>query len=421
MGLTAFHYHDGRLLCEEVSLHELVREYGTPLYVYSAQAISERCRVFRHALQGINHLVTYAVKANGNPELLRLLVQEGLGADVASQGELFLALRAGFPPEKITFSGVGKREDEMNYALHNNIGLFEVESEQELALLNEVAGQMGRKARVLVRLNLDIDAGGHNYISTSRRHDKFGLVPRRALSLMQCASRFSHVELRGLSSHIGSQITDIESFVLAAERLRALVTEFRSHGMTIEEIDFGGGFGVRYEGFLQHPLLTEKQESVAPVEMIFARVLPILRETGCRILVQPGRSIVAEAGALVVRVLYRKETDEKVFLIVDGGMNDLIRPSLYGAHHQIVPLRLHETGSETVDVVGPCCETGDFFALDRRLPRTDRGDYLAILCAGAYGFALSSNYNGRLRPAEVLVQGGRARLIRRRETLDNLL
>lgn len=419
--MPAFHYRQNQLLCEQASLRTLADEYGTPLYVYSADAVVERCDAFKRALAGTDHLLTYAVKANNNPALLKIIAEQGVGADIASQGELFLALRAGFPPERITFSGVGKREDEIAYALEKNVSLFEVESEQELVQINMMADRLGKTARVLLRLNLDIDAGGHDYIATSRKHDKFGMAPHHALGLMECARQFPHVKFRGIHSHIGSQITTVEPFVEAAQRLRSLVADFRKQGVPIVDLDFGGGFGVHYEGFLEHPSLSEKREHIASIETILGSVLPILKETGCRILLQPGRSIVAEAGALIVKVVYRKETDDKTFLIVDGGMNDLIRPSLYQAYHQIVPVEVHNTAVETVDVVGPCCETGDFFALDRSVSRTDRGEYLAILCAGAYGYALSSNYNARLRPAEVLVHGGKATVIRKREILEDLL
>lgn len=416
-----YRYQENQLFCEDVPLIALVGKHGTPLYVYSESAIVQRCGMFSTTLRGTEHLLTYAVKANSNPALLKLIASQGLGADVASEGELFLALRAGFSAEDITFSGVGKREHEIAHALRRNIGLFEIESEQELEEVNNVAGALDLRARALLRLNLDIDAGGHDYIATSRRHDKFGIAPRRALHLMKRAYRFPHVELRGINSHLGSQIPQVEPFVQAAHRLRELVAEFRREGIAINEIDFGGGFGVPYEGYLEHPALHESRENVANVETILGKVLPILKETHCRILLQPGRAIVAEAGALVVKVLYRKETDEKTFVVVDGGMNDLIRPSLYRAHHQIAPLELRDGTLETVDVVGPCCETGDFFALDRKLPRTERGEYLAILCAGAYGYALSSNYNARPRAAEVLVSGTQSELIRKRETLDDLL
>jgi diaminopimelate decarboxylase len=419
--MPAFRYRHDQLVCDEVVLKEMADAYGTPLYVYSTNAIVEGCRAFKCALSGVDHLLTYAVKANGNPALLRLIASEGFGADVASLGELFLALKAGFAPHTITFSGVGKREDEIAYALENNVHLLEVESEQELELINALAGRLGKRAKVLLRLNLDIDAGGHNYIATSRKHDKFGMAAHRALELMKCAHRFPHVVFGGLNSHLGSQITRVDPFVEAAHKLRLLVAEFRRQGMPIHDLDFGGGFGVQYQGVVQHPSLAESAEDVAGVAAIVESVLPILKETGCRILLQPGRSIVAQAGALVVKVLYRKETDEKTFVIVDGGMNDLIRPSLYQAYHQIVPLAISGRELETVDVVGPCCETGDFFALDRSIPRTERNEYLAILCAGAYGYALSSNYNGRLRPAEVLVDGAKATVIRRRETLEDLL
>ena len=420
--MRPFHFLHDELYCEDVALAELAERVGTPLYVYSARSIRDRCRAFKSALEGYDHHLTYAVKANANLEVLRVIAAEQLGADVASKGEAFLALSAGFAPESISFSGVGKRADEILFALKNNIRRFYVESEQEWDALSEIARQLGVRARVLLRLNLDIDAGGHDYISTGKKHDKFGLAPDRALALAVRGEHSPPIDFRGLHVHIGSQITSVEPFVEAAEKLSEIVEHFRRRSIPVHDLDIGGGFGVVYEGFLQHPLLDEpKTKSVPEIATILERILPIVRATGCKIALQPGRAIVAEAGALVSKVLYRKETDAKTFLIVDGGMNDLLRPSLYRAYHQIVPLKIARRALETVDVVGPCCESGDFFALDRRLPRLDRGDALAVLCAGAYGFVLSSNYNAQLRPAEVLVDGAKAACVRERDRLEELL
>lgn len=420
--MRPFHFLHDELYCEDVALAAVAEQFGTPLYVYSARSIRERCRAFKSALEGYDHHLAYAVKANGNVALLRLIAAEQLGADVASKGEVFLALSAGFAPESISLSGVGKRRDEMTFALQNNVRTFYVESEQEWDALGEIAGHLGIRVRVLVRLNLDIEAGGHDYISTSKKRDKFGLTPHRALALAARAEHSPHIDFRGLHVHIGSQITWLEPFIEAAQKLSEIVEQFRHSSIPVHDLDIGGGFGVVYEGFLQHPLLDEPQpEPVPDIATILDRILPILRASGCRIALQPGRAIVAEAGVLVSKVLYRKETETKTFLIVDGGMNDLLRPSLYRAYHQIVPLKIAGGANETVDVVGPCCESGDFFALDRRLPRLDRGDAIAVLCAGAYGFALSSNYNARLRPAEVLVEGANAVCIRERDRLEDLL
>ncbi len=424
MGLTTpFSYKDNHLFCEGLPLSSLGIQYGTPLYVYSKRAIEENCSAIEKAFGGDAHLTTYAVKANGNIHLLKLIAEQGLGADVGSRGELFLALKAGFSPHKISFSGVGKRDDEIEEALDRDILAFNVESEQEIEIINSIAERKGLRARILLRLNLDIDAHTHAYISTSRKENKFGVPASKAADILKKAQQLSHIDIRGIHSHIGSQITSPDAFIAAATALRKIVDELRSLQIPVNDLDFGGGFGVQYHGVLTDPQLPyEKPETKAASAGSFLQaVLPILKETGCNISIQPGRSIIANAGALFTKVLYRKETGEKIFIIVDGGMNDLIRPSLYQAHHQIVPTQLKNAKFESVDVVGPCCESGDFFATDRALPHVERGDELAILCTGAYGFVLSSNYNARLRPAEVLVDGDQSALIREREQYDDFL
>jgi diaminopimelate decarboxylase len=341
---------------------------------------------------------------------------------VGSGGELYLALKAGFKPSSITFSGVGKRDDEIAQALDAGILAFNVESRQEVDAIEAVAAARGATARVLLRVNLDIDAGGHRYISTSLKHNKFGVPWHHAEEELKYAMTLPHIVVGGIHSHIGSQITKRDVFHRAARRIVGLVRELRASGIPMDDLDFGGGFAVRYHGFVRDPALPEESqegEDLTAPEAIRS-ILPVLKDAGCRISFQPGRSVIAQAGILAVTVLYRKQVDKKVFVIVDGGMNDLIRPSLYGAHHQIVPIRLTGAPHELADVVGPVCESGDFFAQDRPLPRVQRGDGLAILCAGAYGFVLSSNYNARLRVAEVLVEGGTARVVRPRETYADL-
>jgi diaminopimelate decarboxylase len=417
-----FTYHDGQLVAEQIPVAELARRFDTPLYVYCRSAIVDRCRRMEGALGTVPHLTCYAVKANANPALLRIIAGEGLGADVGSGGELLLALDAGFRPETITFSGVGKREEEIGEALGKRIRAFNVESLQEIEVLSALASAAGTRARILLRVNLDIDAGGHHYVSTSRRENKFGVAAGSAADVLEAAARLPGIDVGGVHSHIGSQIVRTETFLRAAEALRALVHDLRRRGVTVDDIDFGGGFGVQYRGPLRHPGIPPEEPEAAgidPAEMVRG-VLPILAGTGCTLAIQPGRSLVAEAGALLTRVLYRKDNGHKVFVVVDGGMNDLLRPSLYGSHHQVVPAVLTGAPPETVDVVGPVCESGDFFAQDRSLPRVERGDLLALLCAGAYGYVLSSNYNARRRPAEVLVDGSTASLIRPRESYDAL-
>jgi diaminopimelate decarboxylase len=417
-----YSYHHNELLCERVPFRALAGTYGTPLYVYSRQTIVDNCRSVESAFGNQQHLTCYAVKANSNLALLELVAKEGLGADVGSRGELHLALKAGFRPDTISFSGVGKRDDEIEDALVQRIHAFNVESVQEIEVINSIAGKLGITGAVLLRVNLDIDAGGHAYISTSKKQNKFGVPFQRAKEVLVQAATLPHIEVRGVHSHIGSQITNAEIFVRAANSIVRLVKELRDAGLRIPEVDFGGGYGVQYHGFVSHPSIPMEKAEPQGISTsgMLQEILPILRTTGCALSIQPGRAIVAQAGVLLVRVLYRKETEEKTFIIVDGGMNDLLRPSLYHAHHQIIPAILRNAQNETVDVVGPVCESGDFFAQDRSIPRVDRGDLLAIMTAGAYGYVLSSNYNARLRPAEVLVDGSTDRLIREREILQDL-
>jgi diaminopimelate decarboxylase len=410
------------LMVESRTLRSLAEEFGTPLYVYSRHSIVDHCRYIERAFEGHDHSTYYAVKANGNKALLHVIAREGLGADVSSKGELYLALEAGFPAHKITYSGVGKREDEIAYALSQKIHAFNVESVEEIEILNEIATHAGKKAHILLRVNFDIDAGGHSYVSTSLKQNKFGIDYHQAASVLQWAKDLSHIDLHGIHSHIGSQIIKAETFQKAAHLLVELVMDLRQSGIPVRHIDFGGGFGVQYRGYVAHPKLPaeEPEELNLSAARLIKTVIPLLEETGCRISIQPGRSIMAHAGVLLVKVIYRKVTGEKIFIVVDGGMNDLIRPSLYNAYHQIIPLRIDADPFEKVDVVGPLCESGDFFALDRVLPRAHRGEYLALMCAGAYGYVLSSNYNARPRPAEVLVDGEACTVIRERETLDQL-
>ena len=417
-----FSFHKDILRCESVALLDAAKEFGTPLYLYSKTSLLDHCRAIEQAFGRYEHFTCYAVKANANHELLRLIAGEGFGADVGSMGELFLSLRAGFPPDRITFSGVGKRDDEMAYALQNDIRAFNVESAEEIEILEQVAASAGKRARILLRVNLDIDAGGHAYVSTSLKQNKFGVPRDQSFEVLRRAAAMPHIEVRGIHSHIGSQITRVQTFLEAARAVVKLVHELKEAGLELPDLDFGGGFGVQYHGFVAHPRLPAEepeQPNLSAAAMV-REILPVLKEAGCHIAIQPGRSIVAHAGVLLVKVLYRKQTYDKVFIIVDGGMNDLIRPSLYHSHHQIVPLVMTGAEHETVDVVGPVCESGDFFALDRQLPKVNRGDYLALMCTGAYGYVLSSNYNGRLRPAEVLIDGAERFLVRRRETMDEL-
>lgn len=420
--MREFVYRGHDLMVEELPLKTVAERFGTPLYVYSKRSIVNQCRSLENAFEGQEHQTSYAVKANSNRALLRIIAGEGLGADVGSKGEMFLALESGFPPEKIAFSGVGKRDDELAYALDHGVGMFNVESTEEITVLGQLASERGTPANILLRVNLDIDAGGHAYISTSMKRNKFGIDRHHALDVLRWAQGIPGIRIRGIHSHIGSQIVKAETFLTAAHTLAELVRSLRGAGIPVTDLDFGGGYGVQYRGFISHPQLPREdpeEPDLSPAALV-KTVLPVLRDTQCHLFIQPGRSIVAHAGVLLVNVVYRKVSDEHVIIIVDGGMNDLIRPSLYNAYHQIVPLSLTGAPHETADVVGPLCESGDFFALGRILPRVQRGDGLAVMCAGAYGYVLSSNYNARLRPAEVLVEGSTATVIRERETLQDL-
>lgn len=421
--MEQFRFVNNDLWVEDLPLAAVVREYGTPLYVYSKRSLIDHCRWIEQEFAGIDHLSCYAVKANANASILRLLAAEGMGADVGSIGELHLALQAEFPPEKITFSGVGKRDDEIEFALNKHILCFNVESEQEIEVINGLALRLGTRARILLRVNLDIEAGTHPYITTGSRSNKFGVEFTRAHQVLCMARERAGIEVLGIHNHIGSQIIHGDAFIAAAHALVKLAASLRSEGIPIQHLNFGGGFGVQYHNYVTHPLLPD--DGTGPdvgltTRGLLREILPILTKSGCKIVIQPGRSVVAHAGILLMKVLYRKENAGKVFLVMDAGMNDLIRPSLYQSYHQIVPLKLAAASQEVVDVVGPLCESGDFLALNRTLPRSDRGDVLAVLCTGAYGYVLSSNYNMRPRPAEVMVDGGASSIIRAAETIQDL-
>ncbi|HEX9613947.1 MAG TPA: diaminopimelate decarboxylase [Bacteroidota bacterium] len=416
-------YRENELYCENVPLRELHEEFGSPLYVYSRTQIVENYRMLDGALGDIDHVTCYALKANSNPFLLKALSEEGAGADVVSGGELYLALKAGFAPDRIAFAGVGKREDEIEYAIREGIHCFNVESEQELQLISLVAHRLQKNARVGLRVNPDIDAESHPYISTGLKQHKFGIPSDRALEVFKYAASLPNLEVSGVHAHIGSQIVTVDPFKTAAAFLVRLTKTLRESGILITQIDIGGGFGTPYVNVLKHEAVpvepSSASEMPSPAEFLKA-MIPALKETGCSVWLEPGRSVIANAGLLLTQVLYTKENGGKKFLIVDAGMNDLLRPSLYNAYHQIVPVKIDTYEHEKVDVVGPVCESGDFFARDRMMTKSRQRDLIAILTVGAYGFVNTSNYNARLRPAEVLVNGDRVRVIRPRQTLEDL-
>jgi diaminopimelate decarboxylase len=404
------------LYCEGVALTKLAARYGTPLYVYSTAAIRERHAAFDAAFRGIPHTICYSVKANSNLSILRLLAKKGCGFDVVSGGELERVLIADRKAAKrVVFSGVGKTGEELTAALKAGIFLFNVESESELEALADCAARLHTTAPVALRVNPDVAAQTHPYISTGLRKHKFGVPIREARTLYAKAADARYLKVRGVSVHIGSQITDVTPFGESMARVADLVRELRADGHTIDSIDAGGGLGISYD----KPNPNEFSAQVAA----YARALTApLRDLGIRLLLEPGRSIVGPAGVLLTSVVYRKQNDGKRFLIVDAAMNDLIRPALYSAHHEIIPvIRSEASTTEITDIVGPVCETGDFFARDHELPLVNEGDLLAILDTGAYGMVLASNYNTRMRPAEVLITGKSVKVVRRRETLSDLL
>lgn len=398
----------------------MARRFGTPLYVYSADHITERLRLFQTAFSSVPHLVCYAVKANSNLAILQLLAKRGAGFDVVSGGELERVLAVDpNAAERVVFSGIGKTAPEMDLALQAGILLFNVESEGELELLTERAAKLRKRARIALRVNPDVFAETHPYISTGMREHKFGIDIRRAREVYRKAGKY--LEASGVSVHIGSQIRSAEPFEAAAKRVAKLIRELRKDGHAIRYMDAGGGLGIEYHA--DRPFDAEEK-----VRLYAEALIPVAESVGgLTLLLEPGRFLVAQAGALVARVLYVKKNGRKTFVVVDAAMNDLIRPALYQAHHEIVAVTQNRgsrgQGSRRMvaDVVGPVCETGDFFARDRKLARVEPGDLLAILDAGAYGMSLASNYNSRPRAAEVLVEGRRARLIRRRETVANML
>ncbi len=404
-----FEYRNGCLFAEELTLAELAAAHGTPCYVYSRATIERHWRAFDDALSGQRHLVCYAVKANSNLAVLNLMARMGSGFDIVSVGELERVLKAGGDPGKVVFSGVAKREDEMHRALEVGIKCFNVESVAELARLNQVAAQMNMQAPVSIRVNPDVDAKTHPYISTGLKENKFGIDIDQALVVYQQAATMSNLRLVGVDCHIGSQLTQVEPFVDALDRVLLLVEQLKQQGIELEHLDVGGGLGIRYQD----------ETPPAPAEYA-AAIKQRLNNPEIEILIEPGRAIVGNAGVLVTKVEYLKLSGHKNFAIVDAAMNDLLRPSLYSAWQEIVPLQQRDdVSAQAYDIVGPVCETGDFLGKDRELAIA-AGDLLAVRSAGAYGFSMSSNYNSRPRPAELLVDGDKVHVVRQRESFDDL-
>ena len=426
--MHSFHYRDGHLFCEDVDLTVAAEKFGTPLYIYSAGTVLDHYTRLDAALAPLDHLICYAVKANSNRAILKLLADAGAGFDIVSGGELFRALKAGADPRKCTFAGVGKRREEIEYALDRGVYSFNVESEAELDYINEIASGKSQRAPIALRINPDVAAETHAYISTGKSENKFGIGLDRAAQIYERASKMPGVAIRGVQMHIGSQITEAKPFAAAIEKIAPLVRELKSK-YKIQFFSVGGGMGIIYRRALESGSGTwwhehDGEPSAFSVRDYANTIVPPLRELGVRILVEPGRFLVGNAGVLLTRVLYIKETEQKKFAIIDAGMNDLIRPALYESHHQIVPVvqpSMSRNKTEKMDIVGPVCESGDFFAQDREMPELRPGDLLAVMSTGAYGFVMASNYNSRPLPAEALVRGDQVGLIRKRQTIEDLV
>jgi len=408
--MNAFEYRRGQLMAERVPVQALAERYGTPLYIYSLAHLRAQYRALAQALAPVRPLLCYSMKANSNSAVLRAFLEQGAGLDIVSGGELYRAMRAGADPSKIVFAGVGKTAAEIDYALRCGILFFTVESEAEARRISARAVRLRRRARIAFRVNPDVDPQTHRYISTGKQENKFGLDLERARRACRLAARLPNVDLVGLHMHIGSQILSVQPFAAALRKVLDLCAGLRARHPAFRWLDIGGGIGIAYR---------PGQRPLDPAAYA-ARLLPGLRRSGLQIVLEPGRFLVGNAGLLVCRVQYLKPGAGKTFVVADAGMNDLIRPALYEAYHEVVPVAATR-GRLFGDLVGPVCESGDFIAQERELPRVREGDLLAIRSAGAYGFAMASNYNSRPRPAEVLVDGAKARLIRKRETWEDLV
>jgi diaminopimelate decarboxylase len=405
-----FNYKNNELFCEETPIADIAEDVGTPFYLYSHATLIKHFRAFDDSFKGIRHLTCFSMKSNSNMAILRLFANEGGGVDIVSGGELYRALRAGVDHKRIVYSGVGKTVREMAYALESDILIFNIESEQELRLLNETAGGLGRKARIAIRVNPDIDPQTHPYVSTGLRDNKFGIDIKKSVKQYSIAADLDHLVVTGISCHIGSQLIKVSPFVDALKRIKELRKRLEDNNIHISYLDLGGGLGITYHEEI--PPLPEEYASAIREEM---------GETDLTLILEPGRVLMGNAGILVTNVLYTKSSEGKNFIIVDAAMNDLMRPSLYGSYHGIQPIKMTGRKSIKVDIVGPICESGDFLAKDREMESMRPGDLIAVMSAGAYGFSMSSTYNSRPRVAEVMVKGDRYYTIRAREDYEDLV
>jgi len=423
--MDAFEYREKTLFCEDVRIDDIISQVGTPTYIYGKNAILARYHELETAFKDVDTLICFSVKSNSNLSICKILAEEGSGFDVVSGGELFRAIKAGGDPSKIVFAGVGKMDREIRYALENDIFMFNVESVAELEHINKLAGDADKVSRVALRINPDIDAKTHAKTTTGKKENKFGIDLSEAEKIIRQSARYPNVDLCGLHVHLGSPIYTVDPYVRALKKILALIQNCRNEGMDVEYINIGGGYCISYTG-----------EKVIRPKDYASKILPLVKETQCNLIMEPGRFIVGNSGVLISQVIYTKETIHgKKFVICDAAMNDLIRPALYDAFHRIWPVNTNikmpevenpdkstvKRGMELVDIVGPVCESSDTFATYRALPKVNEGDLMAIFSAGAYGFTMSSSYNSRPRPCEVLVDGGQFRIIRKRETYEDLV
>ncbi|MCL2760310.1 MAG: diaminopimelate decarboxylase [Desulfuromonadales bacterium] len=408
--MNHFHYKGDELYSEEVSLKDIVAKTGSPVYVYSHATLTRHFKAFDDAFAGVPHTICYSVKANSTQSVLKTFTNMGGGVDIVSGGELYRALKAGVDPKKVVYSGVGKKDDEIEYAINSGILMFNVESEQELTRISEIASRMGKKAGIAIRVNPDVDPQTHPYITTGLKNAKFGITIDTAIKEYIRAKSLPGIDVIGIDMHIGSQLTKVNPFVDSIEKLKIMIGKLREQGIDLKYFDCGGGLGIQYN------------EEEPPLPSDYGReIIAATKELGMHLIFEPGRNIVGNAGILVAKCLFTKSRDDKNFIMIDAGMNDLTRPALYGSFHAVLPVVKDQTGMITADIVGPICETGDFIVKDREVPAFKQGDLMAFMSAGAYGFAMSSTYNSRPRVAEVMVKGGAFEVVRERETVEDLV
>jgi len=408
--MNHFQYKGNELYAEEVRLADIVAKVGSPVYVYSHATLERHFKAFDDAFAPVPHTVCYSVKANSTQSVLKTFVNLGGGVDIVSGGELYRALKAGVDPKKVVYSGVGKKDDEIEYALNTGILMFNVESEQELTRISEIASRMGKKAGIAIRVNPDVDPGTHPYITTGLKNAKFGITIDRAMEEYKRAAGLPGIDVIGIDMHIGSQLTKVNPFVDSIFKLKLMIAKLKDMGINLRYFDCGGGLGIQYNN----------EEPPLPADY-GNEIIAATKDLGMHLLFEPGRNIVGNAGILLASCLYTKERDEKNFIMIDAGMNDLARPALYGSFHGVQPVKKDQDGMITADIVGPICESGDFLAKDREVPMFKQGDLMAFMSAGAYGFAMSSSYNSRPRVAEVMVKGDAFEVVRERETIEDLV